>query len=120
MPQLDTSTYVSQVFWLVVSFCLLLMIMRFVIVPRIRVVLDARARYIENYIRKAEKLQENALASLEKYDRTIAEAKIRAKEASLSAEAEMEAFVQGKTAETMNMLEEKIAESELSIYRLAA
>ena len=66
MPQLDPSSYVSQVFWLLVSFFLMLVMMKFVVIPRISVAIEERKRNIESYVKKAEKLQQEALASLEK------------------------------------------------------
>lgn len=112
MPQLDFSTFSSQVFWLIISFALMLTIMRFLVVPRISSIIDQRNRHIENYIRKAEKLQEQALSSLNEYNAAIDKAKVMAEEKSKEAEAELAEFIQNKSEETISALNKKIYESE--------
>ena len=44
MPQLEISTFPSQIFWLVVSFLILYIIMAKVIVPRISSVIKNREK----------------------------------------------------------------------------
>ena len=58
MPQFNFATFVPQIFWLIVSFLLMLILMKCIIVPRLSGIAEARKHYIENYIKKAEKLQE--------------------------------------------------------------
>ena len=48
MPQLEISTFPSQIFWLVVSFLLLYLILSKIIVPRIASVLKDRENEIKN------------------------------------------------------------------------
>ena len=85
--------------------------------PRISSIIEQRNRYIENYIRKAEKLQEQALISLEKYDLAIENAKNQAEIKSLEAKKELEDFVRQKSEETSSELNKKIAESELMLAK---
>ena len=112
MPQLEFSTFSSQIFWLIISFALMLIMMRFLIVPRISSIIDQRNRYIENYIRKAEKLQEQALASLDKYNEAIEKAKMQAEQKNKENEAEINEFIRQKSEETISALNHKIYESE--------
>ena len=112
MPQLEISTFSSQIFWLIVSFTLMLIMMRFLVVPRISSIIEQRNRYIENYLKKAEKLQEEALVSLEKYNTAIENAKKLAEEKSKEAEKELSDFVQQKSEAVEKQLNEKIEESE--------
>ena len=112
MPQLEISTYSSQIFWLIVSFSLMLIMMRFVIVPKISSIIDKRNRYIENYINKAEKLQKEALISLEKYNSAIDKAKKSADDKAKEAQKELEEFIALKSQETAEKLNAKIAENE--------
>ena len=78
MPQLDLSTYASQAFWMVLCFSLLWLLLSIFITPNIADVLEQRKRKIDDYIRKAEKLNQQAKASLEKYEQTLNEAKAKA------------------------------------------
>ena len=66
MPQLDLSTFASQAFWMVLSFCLLWILLSIFVTPKIADVLEQRKRKIDDYIRKAEKLNQQAKASLDR------------------------------------------------------
>ena len=56
MPQLEITTYPSQIFWLVVSFLTLYLIMSRIIVPRISSVIKNRESQIKNNIHISEQL----------------------------------------------------------------
>ena len=60
MPQLNPEFFVSQLFWLVVSFSFLLVFLWRISLPRIESVLDKRERKINDDISAAKKLQEEA------------------------------------------------------------
>ena len=53
LPQLDFSTYPTQVFWLVVSFAILYLLMSQVAIPRISEVLEGRQERFANDLDKA-------------------------------------------------------------------
>ena len=57
MPQLDTSTFTSQLFWLIVCFFSMLFIMSRFIVPRIADILEQRQRKIDGYLNKAHNIR---------------------------------------------------------------
>ena len=56
MPQLETSTYLSQFFWLITSFLTLWFFMAWFIIPKIEEVMEQRRRKIDDYVQKAEKI----------------------------------------------------------------
>ena len=60
MPQLNPEFFVSQLFWLVLTFSFLLIFLWRVSLPRIGSVLKKRARKINDDISTAKKLQEEA------------------------------------------------------------
>ncbi len=60
MPQLELSTYASQVFWLVVCFGILCVFMGTFIAPRIGLSLHQRAKTLEDQAEAAKKLLEGA------------------------------------------------------------
>lgn len=64
MPQLDTSTFTSQLFWLIVCFFSMLFIMSRFIVPRIADILEQRQRKIDGYLNKAHNIRLEAEESL--------------------------------------------------------
>ena len=53
MPQLDTSTFTSQLFWLVVCFFSMMFIMSKFIIPKIADIMEQRQRKIDGYLNKA-------------------------------------------------------------------
>ncbi len=112
MPQLDFSMYTSQLFWLFISFGLMLLCMRFLILPRIKNILEQRSQYIEKYIKKAEKIQENADETIGKYNSIIEQASLKSQEKILEEENLLAKFIQEKSAEITNSLDKKIRENQ--------
>ncbi len=60
MPQLNPEFFITQLFWLVVTFSFLLVFLWRISLPRISSVLEKRERKINDDIAAAKKLQENA------------------------------------------------------------
>ena len=56
MPQLEITTYPSQIFWLVVSFLILYLIMSRFIIPKISSVIKSRESEIKNNIHISEQM----------------------------------------------------------------
>lgn len=73
-PQLDPSTYASQVFWLTVAFVALYVLMSRTALPRIGEVLDTRETTRENDLSRAESLQTEAEDVKAAYDQALAKA----------------------------------------------
>jgi F-type H+-transporting ATPase subunit b len=57
MPQLDTAFYVTQVFWLIISFSFLYLFVKYWFLPKIRDGLAVRESKITNLINEAEELK---------------------------------------------------------------
>ena len=74
MPQLDTSTFTSQLFWLVVCFFSMMFIMSKFIIPKIADIMEQRQRKIDGYLNKAADLKKQAEAALRKYQNALAAA----------------------------------------------
>ena len=60
MPQLDFTTYVPQIIWLVISFTAMFLVMWKVCVPRIGGALEARQKKIEQNLERAAELKAEA------------------------------------------------------------
>ena len=93
MPQLDPSTFGSQLFWLLVCFGALYLVLSFIVIPRISNTLTARAETLEGDLAEAEKLRGQAETALKAYEDALAEARSRA----LALAQEMRAEVQAET-----------------------
>lgn len=115
MPQLDPTWYVSQLFWLCISFFTMLFIMSKFIVPRIADILDKRRNKIDDYLYKAKENKRLAEESLEKYHQAIADATQKADLALEEMQKELDKMVTEKQAALDEKLNQRISESEAKI-----
>jgi F-type H+-transporting ATPase subunit b len=106
MPQLDPSTFGSQLFWLLVCFGALYLVLSFIVIPRITKTLAARAETLEGNLAEAENLRAQAETALKAYEDALAEARSRA----LALAQEMRADVQAETDRQKAELDAKLAE----------
>lgn len=88
-PPFDTSTYPSQIFWLVVTFVILLVVMWRVAVPKIGGVIAERKGRIQTELAKAEESRKQAEHAAAAYQAPILEARERARAASEATRTEM-------------------------------
>lgn len=92
LPQLNPDTYPTQIFWLAVTFGLLLFLMSKVALPRVAEVLEARQEKIADDLDRATALKAEADAVIQNYERELTEARARAQkvlsDATLAAESE--------------------------------
>lgn len=75
MPQLDPSSYASQIFWLTITFVLFLLICWKVALPKIGQVLDDRRQRIEGDLEEARGLRDEAEQVLAEYEAAVARAR---------------------------------------------
>jgi F-type H+-transporting ATPase subunit b len=80
MPQLDPSTFSPQLFWLVVTFIVLLLLMWRVALPSIAAVLDEREKRIRQDLTRAEKLKVEADEAQAGWQKALATARARARD----------------------------------------
>ena len=115
LPQLDASTYASQVFWLLVTFALLYLLMDRVFLPRLGGVIEERRNRIADDYDQAAEFQRQAEDAEAGYERSLADAKARA--ASISAETRqaIEADIAEMEAESEARLRGEIEAAEASI-----
>ena len=106
MPQLDPSTFGSQLFWLLVCFGALYLVLSFIVIPRISNTLAVRAETLEGDLAEVEKLRGQAETALKAYEDALAEARSRA----LALAQEMRAEVQSETDRQKAELDSKLAE----------
>lgn len=81
LPQLDPSTYPSQLFWLAVTFILTYVFLSKKILPDVSSVMEARSGHIRNDMETAETLRKNAEAAQRTYEETLGRARIEAAKA---------------------------------------
>lgn len=74
MPQLDVSTYPTQLFWLTVSILFLFVALRVLALPRIGAALEIRRDKIDDDLAKASSSREEAEAAMAAYEKALADA----------------------------------------------
>ena len=78
MPQLDFSVFPSQLFWLVVSFFMLLFIFSKFIIPKTAEMINLRKAKIDADLQKAAEIKQQVEKALEKYNQALAKASSKA------------------------------------------
>ena len=78
MPQLEASTFISQLFWLAITFVGLYLVMWKVVIPRVADVLRDRQERLDDDLEKAEALRNEAASVLEAYEKTVADGRAQA------------------------------------------
>jgi F-type H+-transporting ATPase subunit b len=78
MPQLDPSTFTSQLFWLALCFAALYLLMWRIALPKIAEMLQERQERIDDDLQRAETVKEEAAQVLAAYEKTIAESQAEA------------------------------------------
>ncbi len=115
MPQLDSSTYVGQIFWLLLTFVPLYLILWKVALPRIASVLEQRQEKIEDDLVRAEKLKVEAAAILADYNKALEEARGRAVAALKVASDEMAAAAEERSEALNSKLAARLKDAEAKI-----
>ena len=79
MPQLNPEFWISQIFWLTLTFGILYVVLSKLILPKISANLELRKSQIQENIEAAEKQRENSESKLKEYDEIILKSKLEAK-----------------------------------------
>lgn len=79
MPQLNPEFWVSQIFWLTLTFGFLYLVLSKLILPKISANLESRKSQISDNIEAADKQREESESKLKEYDEIISKSKNEAK-----------------------------------------
>lgn len=117
MPQLDTTTFASQLFWLGICFLVLYFILSFSLVPKITGILENRNSVRQQKINQASIYREQAEGLLVDYERTLTQARKDAHEHYQSIVSTTNAAIEQKKREMQGKLEEQLRLAEQKLYR---
>ena len=117
MPQLDISTFSTQIVWLVITFSALFLVMWQVAVPRISDALEQRQKRMDDNLNKAAEFKKEAEAAIEAYEKSLAEAREAAHFAIADANAALLEETKTKDAELGRKLKLMLSASEESIAK---
>jgi F-type H+-transporting ATPase subunit b len=117
LPQLDPSSYPSQIFWLLVSFVVLYTLMSRVALPRVTEVLDMRQTQRDNNLNRAEHLQEDAAKIRQTLDAAMAAAQAEAQATVTAREQENAKKTAAENARFLEHARNRIASAEQNIAK---
>jgi len=119
MPQLDPAVWPTQLFWLAITFGILYLVIWRIALPRIADVLEARQRKLDDDLKKAAALKDEAETILAEYEKMRADAQASAHavlqktQNEMKAEAERQSHdVAAKLAKQTDEAEARIAEAK--------
>ncbi|MDH3700806.1 MAG: F0F1 ATP synthase subunit B' [Alphaproteobacteria bacterium] len=112
MPQLDPSTFGTQLFWLFVAFTVLFLIVWKVALPRITDVREVRQNRIDDDLDKASGMKAEAESVLDAYEQALAAATNEAQELQRQAAAELAAERTRLQEDLAQTLSERAREAE--------
>ena len=79
MPQLNPEFWISQIFWLTITFGILYVVLSKLILPKISANLELRKSQISDNIEAADRQREDSETKLKEYDEVISKSKTEAK-----------------------------------------
>jgi len=115
MPHLDTSTYTSQIFWLLICFFSMMFIMSKFIIPKIAEIRQQRYDKLDGYLHKAEELQKKTENAIKKYEEALSEATKNANQSLQSTKDELNKIINKKQEELDKKLQAQIKAGEQEI-----
>lgn len=117
LPQFDTSTYASQIFWLTVSFVLLYVLMSRMALPRISEVMEMRQTQKDNNLSRAEQMHEEAEKIEATYQETLQKAREDAQERLTQAENKAAARLSEENARFLEHTRNRLTSAEQNIAK---
>jgi F-type H+-transporting ATPase subunit b len=115
VPQLDVSTFASQIFWLIICFGTLYYLLSRKALPQVAEILEARQDRIAADLDEAHRLRTEAEAAMEEYRAAVAKAQAEAQAMISEAEDRMKAETEARQTELDAKLAEQIGEAEARI-----
>ena len=122
MPQLDPEFWISQIFWLTLTFGILYVVLSKLILPKISANLELRKSQIQENIEAAEKQRENSESKLKEYDDIVIKSKLEAKNIFKDAREKTIKDINSKKEVLDKQIDEEIkkAEQEIALLKKSA
>ena len=122
MPQLDPEFWISQIFWLTLTFGILYIVLSKFILPKISANLELRKSQIQENIEAAEKQRESSENKLKEYDEIVSKNKLEAKNIFKNAREKVIKDISSKKEILDKQIDEEIkkAEQEIELLKKSA
>lgn len=112
LPQMDITTFPSQLFWLVITFAILYIFMWRVVIPKLSTTIEERKDKISNDINEAEKFNSEATSILEKYEEQMSSASQSASDIISESKSQMNEYFENLKLENEKKIAEMIRNSQ--------
>jgi len=122
MPQLNPEFWISQIFWLILTFGILYVVLSKLILPKISANLELRKSQIQENIEAAEKQRQNSEAKLKEYEDIVLKSKLEAQNIFKEAREKVIKDINAKKETLDKQISEEIkkAEQEISLLKKGA
>ena len=122
MPQLNPEFWISQIFWLTLTFGILYIVLSKLILPKISANLELRKSQIQDNIEAAEKQRKDSESKLKEYDDIIFKSKLEAKNIFKDSREKIIKDINNKKETLENQINEEIkkAEKEIEVVKKSA
>ena len=122
MPQLNPEFWVSQIFWLTLTFGILYLVLSKLILPKISVNLELRKSQIQENIEAAETQRENSESKLKEYDEIVSKSKLEAKNIFKNAREKVNKDINSKRETLDKQIDDEVkkVEQEINILKKGA
>ena len=118
MPQLNPEFWISQIFWLTVTFGILYLILSKIILPKISSNLELRKSQIQENIEVADKQRKDSESKIKEYNEIVTKSKIDAKNIFKSAREKALKDINSKKDILEEQIEQEIKKAEEEIQNL--
>ncbi|MBT3654905.1 MAG: hypothetical protein HOI73_07415 [Alphaproteobacteria bacterium] len=118
LPQLDLTTWPTQLFWLVVTFAIMYLLMSVMVTPRIRSVLEDRQQRITNDLEKARDADTKVTEMRLSYEASLEAARTEAAAKARDALSEAKATADAAEAEMATKLNQKLKTAETKLMKM--
>ena len=121
MPQLEQiHTFLSQIFWLVITFGFLYLVLWKAALPRVSSILLERQERIDDDIRKAEEFRKEADEAVAAYEKLVADARSDAQDLIRAANDKLAADAAARQASLTEKIKADVADAETRIEKARA
>lgn len=119
-PPFDSTTYPSQLLWLILTFGVFYWVMSKVVLPRIGGILEDRRDRIAGDMAEASRLKQETDEAIATYENALAEARKKASSMAKTAHAKVKSETEAARAAAEEQLSAKLSEAEQSIAKIKA
>jgi len=119
-PPLDSSTFPSQLFWLVIFFAALYMLMSKLVLPKLAAIIAARKGQIDGDLARAQALKDETEAAIKSYEKALSDAKGKATDIARDTRAKVTSEIDAEQAKLDYGLVARIKDAETKIAKAKA